>query len=68
MAKVKGQWGGSRPNSGAKKISPKVPITLYLHPEEIERMGGRDDTRFMFYSYWMQELQLPNDYYNTKKH
>ena len=67
MSKIKGTWGGARPGSGAKKVKPKKPITLYIHADEIERMGGRDDTRFMFYSYWMEALGLPANYYNTKK-
>ena len=52
--------GGARTGSGAKKKQAKKPITLYIHVDEVERMGGREETRFILYSKWEEELGLPH--------
>ena len=58
-------WGGSRNGSGAKKKEAKRPITVYLHKDEIDKLGGREDVRFMIYSWWEEQLGIPHGtFYN----
>lgn len=61
-------WGGKRENSGAKKKKAKKPITLYLHTDEVDRIGGRDEVRYILYAKWEEELGLKHgEYYNHTK-
>ena len=62
-------WGGKRDNSGAKKKQAKQPITVYLHQDEIDKLGGREDVRYMLYCWWEEQLGLPHGrhYNQTKK-
>lgn len=44
---MKGKHGGKRANSGRKTLSEKKePITVYLYPSEIDRLGGKDGVKF----------------------
>lgn len=60
--------GGSRSGSGAKKKPAKKPITVYLHTDEVEKMGGREDVRYLLYAWWEEQLGLnPGQHYNHLK-
>lgn len=38
--------GGKRPNSGRKPLAEKKePVTVYLYPSEIDKLGGRDGVK-----------------------
>ncbi len=54
--------GGARPNAGRKKLINKVPVTIYLPLDEVEKRG-RNAVLDMLYNIWCNETGRPRTEY-----